>query len=397
VQISYDFVDRSGWREETSRIVLDSLGGKLSMKILQVCSAREFGGGEKHLADLANALVARGHDVYAAIVPSSPLLAELSSVLKQNIIELPMRNALSVGSAFRLARFVRQHRIEIIHAHVARDYPLAALAAQRSGARLVLTRHVLFPLNRIHRLTLRQTARVIAVSQAVKDSLMRQGVFDQEKLICIHNGIDVELFVKGREVVAGQKQDRERPLRVGMVGHLAPIKGQDDFVRAAAIVREERKDVEFIIAGEDKSRTGENRTNLERLIGELKLSQCVRLLGWVADVAQLIPSFDLFVSPARSEPFGLSIVEAMAGGAPVLATMSEGAREIVEDRQNGRLVPVGDVEALAATMLELLDDSKERDRLSANALSTVRERFAQEQMVRATEQVYLEAIGRRGA
>ena len=195
------------------------------MKILQVCSARQLGGGERHLADLANGLALRGHGVFVAVIPSSPLLAELSAVPKQNIVELPMRNSLNVASAFKLARFVRRHEIEIVHAHVARDYPLAALATRRAGARLVLTRHVLFPLNRIHKLTLRRTARVIAVSQAVAEGLRAQGIFDPDKIICIHNGIDVDRFVKGRE----DEHGAEKKLRVGMIGHLAPIKGHGRF------------------------------------------------------------------------------------------------------------------------------------------------------------------------
>jgi len=110
-----------------------------------------------------------------------------------------------------------------------------------------------------------------------------------------------------------------------MIGHLAPIKGQEDFIRAAAIVCGVRDDVEFVIAGEDKSRSGEHRRRLEKLIGELGLNQRVCLPGWVEDVAHLLATFDLFVSPSRSEPFGLSIVEAMAAGVPVVATRSEGA------------------------------------------------------------------------
>src|SRR5437899_12960335 len=97
------------------------------MRILQVCSARQIGGGERHLADLANGLTRRGHDVFAALVPSSPLLSELSSVPEQNIVQMPMRNALNLSSARKLARFASENRIQIIHAHVARDYPLAVL------------------------------------------------------------------------------------------------------------------------------------------------------------------------------------------------------------------------------------------------------------------------------
>lgn len=363
------------------------------MKILQICSARQLGGGERHLADLANTLARRGHDIFAALAPSSPLAAEFSAVPKDNIVELRMRNSLNVSSALKLAQFARQHQIEIIHAHVARDYPLAAFVSQRAGARLVLTRHVLFPMSAIHRLTLRRTARVIAVSQAVATALRAQGIFDPDKIVLIHNGIDVARFPPGREPAANEEQSSKK-LCVGMVGHLAPIKGQEDFIRAAAIVCGLRDDVDFIIAGEDKSSGGENRRNIEELIKESNLAQRVRLKGWVDDVSQLLTTFDLFVSPSRSEPFGLSIIEAMAAGAPVIATRSEGALEIIEADKTGRLVPIGEVEALAKAISDLLSDQAQRRSLSANAQLVVRERFSLERMVGETEKVYEQILGR---
>jgi len=356
------------------------------MRILQVCSAREIGGGERHLADLANALARREHDVYAALVPSSPLPAELSGLPGQNILELPMRNSLNIASAFKLARFVRANQIEIVHAHVARDYPLAALAAGRGRPRLVLTRHVLFPLNRIHKLTLRRVAHVIAVSQAVADSLRAQHIFRDDRIVVIHNGIDVERFNRRNE--AGFYDRRKTEMRVGMIGHLAPIKGQEDFIHAATIVCAQRSDVNFIIAGEDKSRTGEYRRNIEQLIRELGLDQRIRLTGWMDDVAELLSTLDLFVSPSRSEPFGLAIVEAMAAGVPVIATTSEGAREIIDAEKTGRLVPIGDVGGLANAMCELLDNPKARQSFSANGQRAARERFSLAGMVKATEDVY---------
>src|SRR5262249_33773728 len=152
---------------------LDSLGNN-TMRILQINSAREIGGGERHLVDLINTLSGHGHKVFAAVNLESPLVPELSTLRRENIFQLPLRNWWNLRSAMELSKFVRARQIEIVHAHVARDYPLAALATGRTNARLVLTRHVLFPLNRIHRLTLRRTAKVIAVSEAVTESLYRQ-------------------------------------------------------------------------------------------------------------------------------------------------------------------------------------------------------------------------------
>src|SRR5260370_16818508 len=172
-----------------------------AMRIVQVCLAGRLGGGGMPLVDLANALATRGHEVYALVVPRSLLCGELSALPKQNIVELPMRNCLNLISVFKLGRFLRERRIEIIHAHMARDYPLAALAASRAdGTQLVLTRHVLFQLHKSHRLTLRNVARVIAVSRAVFDSLRAQRIFDRSKITVVYNGIDVNRFPGTREV-----------------------------------------------------------------------------------------------------------------------------------------------------------------------------------------------------
>src|SRR5437764_9371183 len=142
------------------------------MRILQVSSARAFGGGERHLADLARGLARRGHELFAALAHDSPLRDELDALPPRNVHTLALRNALDIGSALKLARVALDEKVDVIHAHVARDYTLASLAARRAtGARLVITRHVLFPLSRLHRRALSNVSRVIAVSDAVARSL----------------------------------------------------------------------------------------------------------------------------------------------------------------------------------------------------------------------------------
>src|SRR5437763_12805931 len=231
------------------------------MRTLHICSARSIGGGEKHVASLANSLAQRGHDVFVALAPDSPLRVLLQDVPRDHIIELPMRNALSLGSAWKLARLARSHAVQIIHAHVGRDYPLAALAAGRSSAQLVLTRHVVFPLGRVHKMTLRRTARVIAVSQPVADALRSQAIFKSEIIQVIHNGVDVESFAPAKTTAPLN----QKKLRVGTVGELAPVKRHEDFVPVAQPISAEREDVEFILAGADKSREGKNRSPLEQV------------------------------------------------------------------------------------------------------------------------------------
>lgn len=360
------------------------------MRILQVCSVTTFGGGERHLADLSHALANLGHEVYAAAVPGSPLWAELSFLADGNTLALSRRNY--VKNLLGLARFVRAHGIEIVHAHAARDYHLATLALRlASRARLVLTRHALFPLRRINRRLLGGAGRVIAVSEAVAESLRRNGVVESSKITVVHNGIDTERFTPSAAAVEGALGG-DSPVLVGTVGHLAPIKGHDVFVRAAALICARRRGVRFVVIGEDKSPQMGYRKFLEGLVAELGLSGSVVMPGWQDDIPRALSSLTLFVSAARSEPFGLSIVEAMAAGLPVVAAASEGASEIIEDGLSGRLVPVGDPESLAEAINDLLDDPSERSRLGRNALLAARQRYSLTRMASDTERVYREVL-----
>jgi glycosyltransferase involved in cell wall biosynthesis len=376
----------------------DSPNSKL--RILQISSAQSLGGGERHLADLANGLAGRGHDIYVALRPNSLVVAELGQVPRENILTLPLRNSLDAKSAQGLSRFVRKNKIQIVHAHMARDYPLAAYATRRNpGARLIITRHVLFSLNRLHRITLSGAARVIAVSRAVATQLKADGTVRPEKISTVMNGIDTARFAKA-------KAEFDRPrfleslnlpgdsLLLGTVGELTPLKGQEEFLRAAVEVVKQFPRTRFIIAGIDHSRGQQHRTRLEKLIGELCLTDHVSLVGWLEDLAQLYCGLDVFVSASHTESFGLAIAEAMASGVAVIATGTQGGRELIKTGQTGLLVPIGDVDKLAEGILLLLKEKDERVRLGNAAQHAASANFGLERMIAETEEIYRAEVER---
>ena len=365
-----------------------------TLKILQISSAQSLGGGERHLADLANALAHNGHDVYVAVRPKSSLTAELKDVPPQNITTLPLRNSLDATSARTLARIVRERQIEIVHAHMARDYPLAAYAARANPvSKLIITRHVLFPLSRLHRITLAKAARIIAVSQAVAAQLTADRVAAPEKISVVLNGIDTARFQTARQGFSRQPflESWKLPddcLLVGTVGELTPLKGQEEFLRAARLILQQHSHACFVIAGIDHSRTGENRARLERLIEELQLRERVRLVGWLEDLAQLYCALDVFVSASHTESFGLAIAEAMASGTAIVATETEGARELIQTGATGRLVPISDINKLAAAVSALLTDESERAGLGLAAQRSALANFGLGRMIAETEEIY---------
>jgi len=371
------------------------------LKILQISSAQVFGGGERHLADLANSLAARGHEVHAVVRPNSPILGELK-LPGENITTLALRNALDARSASSLAKLVAVRKIEIVHAHMARDYPLAAYAVRRNpGTRLIVTRHVLFPLNRLHKVTLAHVSRLIAVSHAVARELQAQALIAPEKITVIQNGIDLKRIADARSRFDRAKFCRRWDLPVesslvGSIGTLTLLKGHEDFLQAAAKLQDSTPPAFFIVSGTENAATKQYRQRLESLIQQLGLTNRVRLLGRMDDISGLYCALEVFVSASHSESFGLAIVEAMAAGAAVVATDTAGAQEIIEDGRSGVLIPIGAVSPMAEEVGRLLVDSRRRKELADNARRIVNERFSLERMVAETEAVYIQVLLPKG-
>ena len=309
-------------------------------------------------------------------------------------MKLALRNSLDAKSARDLSKLVRRNQIQIVHAHMARDYPLAAYAAAKNpGSRLIVTRHVLFRLSRLHRITLAKAARIIAVSQAVASQLRADAIVPPEKISVVLNGIDTATFQEARQRFTRPQfltswNLPDDCLLVGTVGELTPLKGQEDFLRAAVQVLKQHPAAYFFIAGIDHSRGNEHRTHIEQLIKELNLRERVKLVGWMEDLAQLYCALDVFVSASHTESFGLALVEAMASGTAVVATETEGARELIQSGETGLLVPIGDFNKLADAVLVLLKDRDSLGRMGTNAQQAASANFSVKRMIAETEQIY---------
>jgi glycosyltransferase involved in cell wall biosynthesis len=281
---------------------------------------------------------------------------------------------------------------------MARDYPLAAYAVRRNtGAKLIVTRHVLFPLNRLHQLTLARVSKVIAVSHAVARDLGAQALVPREKISVIHNGVDVDRIESVRtrfqRTAFLRRWDLpEDRLLVGSVGTLTPLKGYEDFLRAAAHVRDVAPEAFFVISGVDSSPGQTYQSTLERLIGELDIGDHVRLINWMDDITELYCALNIFVSASHSESFGLAIVEAIAAGAAIVATETEGACEIIQDGETGRLVPIGDAEQMAQALVSLINDRETRQQMADAARTSAKETFSLARMVDETEALYGEVL-----
>jgi glycosyltransferase involved in cell wall biosynthesis len=173
------------------------------------------------------------------------------------------------------------------------------------------------------------------------------------------------------------------PLVVGSLGRLDAVKGYDVLLHALSAL----PDVRAVVIGE-----GAARPELERLARELDVTDRVELPGWADRPAELLPGFDVFCLPSRSEGFPLSIVEAMLAALPVVATRVGSVAELVVDGETGIVVERDDVDGLVAALDRLRDDAL-RAKLGAAGRNRARQRYTVEHMARAYEKLWERVVG----
>jgi L-malate glycosyltransferase len=360
------------------------------VRILQISSAKTFGGGERHFVDLCRELTKRGHEVFVALRPTNEWQGRLDFIPRENFLYVSIRNSFGMFSANRIGKFIDEKRIDIVHAHVARDYLAASVAVRMAKrAKLLLTRHVVFPMKPFHRLALRNVDAAIAVSPPVK--LQLEKIFTPSKVRTIPNGINfidfdgVSRAQKGAEFRSFHSIPVDSPLVVTL-GELIPLKGQRDFVLAANELLKVYPEVRFVVAGKDNSLDQRFRRELKRLVRVFGHEESFTWLDWLDDISPLMAAADIFISPSHSESFGLAMLDAMAFGTPVIATRTDGAKELIRDEN--ALVPIKDPLALAEKIASYLSRPDILRLLADDQMRTARERYGLEQMIEKTVSLY---------
>jgi glycosyltransferase involved in cell wall biosynthesis len=185
----------------------------------------------------------------------------------------------------------------------------------------------------------------------------------------------------------------ERPanghVRVGIVGRLAPWKGQDVFLAAAERLAPRFPDARFVLAGSALFGEHDFEGELRRRAESGPLRGRVEFLGFCDDVWSVYRDLDVAVHASTlAEPYGNVVLEAMASRTPIVAAAAGGPLELVEHGRNGLLVPPGDADALAATLDRLLRDPDERRRLGRAGREHVERNFSLERDARRLEELY---------
>lgn len=362
------------------------MNGERKIRVLFVLLSLEIGGMEQVVADLIRSLDGESFEpIIACLESKGPIAVELE---REGVRVMQLPRMVPIASFLyptELVRSIREERADVVHVHSG-CWHKAALAARIAGVKNVIyTEHGrIFPDSRtvmfLDRLYSPLTRHVVAVSKDLAQYMAREVGIAAGKISVIINGIDEGRFPSGKGDCT------ERPVRIGIIARLAPVKNIEMLLRAMAEVRTGKCEALLAVVGD-----GPERGRLEALATELGLGETVEFHGFRRDIPSVLRDIDIFALSSRSEGTSITLLEAMAAGKPVVVTNVGGNTDIVRDRVNGFVVPSGDATAMAKALLALVENPRLRLEMGAANVARVSERYSIRAMTRRYEDLYREA------
>lgn len=353
---------------------------------VHVDTGRGWRGGQSQVLNTITGLRAAGHRAVLVAHPQGELFRRMQQ--GHDLLPLASKSDVDLSAAWSLSRLLKRLHPDIIHAHDPHAVSMAATALSMigdPGPALVASRRAGFRVahNSFSRWKYSQVDCFIASCDAVGQLLVADGIAS-DRIRIVHDGVDVERIsqLQPANVHAELYLPTHAPI-VGNVAALAPHKGHQHLIDAAALVVRDVPDARFVIVGD-----GEQREPLARQIRDKHLERHVFLAGFRNDVLELMRGFDLFAAAPIHEGMCLALVDAMAAGKPAVATRAGGIPEVMLDGITGYLVEPRDHEALAERLVVLLKNGLLRRQMGDAALERAREHFTVEKMVAGVQAVY---------
>ncbi|HET7565959.1 MAG TPA: N-acetyl-alpha-D-glucosaminyl L-malate synthase BshA [Gemmatimonadaceae bacterium] len=365
-----------------------------------------YGGSGAVATELGIALAAHGHEVHF-ITYQQPfrLPAFLPRVYfhEVDVVRYPLFEypPYDLALAVRMHEVARSYKLDLLHAHYAIPHATSAWIAREmleengNDIRIVTTLHgtdiTLIgqdpSFRAITKFSIERSDGLTAVSRFLRDETLATFGCTGCHIDVIHNFIDPAIYDRQRYApVLREQLGRDRAILMH-VSNFRPVKRVADVVKIFAKVRR-LIPCALVMVGD-----GPERMVAEQEARELGVQDDAYFPGRLDAVAPLLASADLFLLPSRSESFGLSALEALASGVPVVASNAGGLPEVVEDGVTGALCPVGDVDAMAEAACAILVNRERWQTMSDAATNAARARFSEQEIVARYEAFYQRVLG----
>ena len=365
--------------------------------VLQVIDSFDQGGSEQQAVQLTRLLFESGnYRVHVACLRNKGVLrSQLENIGFSDIPEFPLSRFYDLHALKQLrlfAKLLSDWQIDIVHTHdfYTNIFGMAAaklagipvrIASRRESAKRASQKRM------VERVAYKLAHSVVANCEVVRRELIAEGV-SARKIVTIHNGVNYTAFSQAalsrNAALARFGLPKDQQYRfVTIVANLRPVKDYPNFLRAAAEVVQAIPDAAFLIAGD-----GDLLDSLRSLALELGLEQRVFFLGRCNSIIDLLTLSEVCVLSSASEGFSNSILEYMAAARPVVATDVGGAREAVLDGQTGYLVPAGNPEKMASSIISLLAEPNLARAMGKRGGLVAKEKFSCENQLHQTETLY---------
>lgn len=371
----------------------------MRIKVIEVSSDTNIGGAGKCLLTLLENFDYDRFEVKVAL-PHGSLLKPHIDKMKIPVIEIDgiADKSLDIKAIKALKAVFKREKPDIVHTHASMS---ARIAAKQAGAKVVYTRHSVFPPSkRISKgigkiingmINNHYADSIIAVAQAAKDNLTDTGI-NENKIRVILNGVDGLSPVSSDEkrVIMDRFNLPEGYRAVSIVARLEDIKGHDYFIEAADKILRKGYKVRFYIAG-----TGSYEHHLKEKVRKMNRQEQIIFTGFITDVDKLMSITDIQANASYgTEATSLALLEGMSLGIPAVVSDFGGNPGVIKNGENGFVVPQRDSQALADKIQLLLDDEQLYRELSEKSMKMFSEVFTAQAMTKQTEKIYLESLTR---
>jgi L-malate glycosyltransferase len=373
------------------------------MRIGMVCYPT-YGGSGVLATELGHELAKRGHEVHFITYDTPMRLDRFQDNIYFHEVELPSYpllefNLYSLALAGKIIDVAKYESLDVLHVHYAIPHAVSGSIArdvlnEDSKLKLITTLHgtdiTLVGLeptfHPIVRYALQRSDAVTAVSSYLEERT-RQNFGRDLQIEVISNFVDTNYFDRkaNPQLEKHIKPNGERILM--HMSNFRPVKRVQDCVRVLAEVRQQL-DARLVLVGD-----GPERSDTERLSRELGISDYVLFLGKQSALPEILSTADIFLLPSQQESFGLSALEAMACGVPVIGTNIGGIGEVVQHGASGYLAELGDVKRMARYAVELLSNEKKLASFRESARKTAVEQFDISLIVPQYEALYKRLVG----
>ncbi len=367
--------------------------GMEPIRLVQFTRSFYIGGTEVQVLELLRGLPPSYQLQVSVLQEAGPLVGELRK-LGFTPEEFPLHGSLSrpntVWQLVRLAHWLKQNRIELVHVHDFYATMLAVPAVKLAGAKVIVGRldlahwHGLAQRAMLTQLT-RMADHVVANAGAIRRLLVEEEGIPESRVSVIHNGLDLPRFdARIRQGLQGPVPDTGgAPVVVHVANMNHVVKRQEDLLQALAVLRRDGLKLHAFLVGD-----GPRRPELERKAAELGVTELAHFLGHRADVPALCARANLGVLCSTAEGMSNAVMEGMAAGLPMVVTAVGGNTDLIVDGVRGRVVQPQRPAELAQAFRWLLEHPERAKDLGAAARGFVRRELSLERMVQRHDALY---------